>query len=129
LRLLGGFAVQVGQRMVTGDGWRLRKARDLVKLLALAPRHRLHREQVVETLWPERPRQRATANNLHQALYVARRTLDPRCLDLRDDLIVLGPAERLWIGPELPGRRGTGPGQSRLRRGPLPAAGHPEAPL
>ena len=34
--------------------WRLRKARELVKLLALAAGHRLHREQVMDVLWRDR---------------------------------------------------------------------------
>jgi DNA-binding SARP family transcriptional activator len=38
------------------DAWRLRRARTLVKLLTLAPRHRLHREQVVDALWGEHTR-------------------------------------------------------------------------
>ena len=96
VRLLGGFAVQVGPRPVPPGGWRLRKARDLVKLLALAPEHRLHREQVMELLWPERDAA-AAANNLHQVLYVARRALGPGCAALRDDLVALAPAGRLWV--------------------------------
>ena len=43
VRLLGGFGVVVGSRTVEEGSWRLRKAGTLVKLLALAPRHRLHR--------------------------------------------------------------------------------------
>src|SRR5919107_1364274 len=35
--LLGGFRVWVGPRHVGDDRWRLRKARSLVKLLALSP--------------------------------------------------------------------------------------------
>jgi len=42
--LLGGFRISVGSRTITQDAWRLRKAAALVKLLALAPNHRLHRE-------------------------------------------------------------------------------------
>jgi hypothetical protein len=42
-----------------------------VKLLALAPANRLHREQVFELLWPGRDDARAAANNLHQAVYAA----------------------------------------------------------
>ena len=44
IRLLGGFSVRVGDRTVERDKWRLRKAAALVKLLALAQDHRLHRE-------------------------------------------------------------------------------------
>ncbi len=95
VRLLGGFAVQVDGTDVPEDAWRLRKARALVKLLALAPAHRLHREQVFEFLWPGRDDARAAANNLHQALYAARRALDAAGADgasilaLRDDVLSL----------------------------------------
>ena len=76
IELLGGFGVWVGPRVIGEDQWRLRKARSLVKLLALSPGHRLHREQVMETLWPDLD-PAAAANNLHQALYGARRVLEP----------------------------------------------------
>ena len=75
IHLLGAFAVAVDDRLVPDGAWRLRKAKTLVKLLALAPGHRLHREQVVAVLWPERAPE-AAANNLHQVLHVARRQLD-----------------------------------------------------
>ena len=72
IHLLGGFRVVVGGRPTPEGAWRLRKARNLVKLLALAPGHRLHREQAVDALWPDLA-PRDAANNLHQTLYVARR--------------------------------------------------------
>src|SRR5205823_5475980 len=40
-----------------------KEARELVKLLALAPGHRLHREQAMDVLWRERG-PAAAANNL-----------------------------------------------------------------
>ncbi len=49
--LLGGFRVSVNSGIIAEDQWRLRKAAALVKLLALAPNHRLHREQVMDLLW------------------------------------------------------------------------------
>jgi hypothetical protein len=51
--LLGGFKVSVGTRILEEDAWRLSKAANLVKLLALSPTHSLHREQVMDALWPE----------------------------------------------------------------------------
>ena len=74
--LLGGFEVSVGSRAVDGSAWRLRKAANLVKILALADAHRLHRERVMDALWPDLD-ERAQANNLHRALHFARRALDP----------------------------------------------------
>ena len=53
IRLPGGFRVAVGSRQVDESEWRLRKAAALVKLLALAPGHRLHREQMMDALWRE----------------------------------------------------------------------------
>ena len=105
IRLLGGFHLWVGRRAVGPGAWRLRKAQSLVKLLALAPGHRLHREEVTDLLWPELGAA-AAANNLKQALYVARRTLDAasggagRALRFSQDLLRLSPPGRLWIDVE-----------------------------
>src|ERR671930_2059658 len=74
LQLLGGFRVWVGSQEIPAAAWRLRKAASLLKLLALAPGQRLHREQVLDLLWPDLP-PAAAANNLHSTLYVARRAL------------------------------------------------------
>src|SRR5205823_2917310 len=76
VELLGGFRVTVGTRAVEPASWPVRKARGVVQLLALAPQHRLHREQVMETLWPESEPEAAT-NSLRQTLYLARRVLEP----------------------------------------------------
>jgi predicted ATPase/DNA-binding SARP family transcriptional activator len=100
IQLLGGFAVEVGGRDLADRPWRLRKSRTLVKVLALAPEQRMHRDRLLELLWPDRDAS-AAANNLHQALHVARREMtDPQhdapVLLLRDGLVVLhgdGPVE------------------------------------
>src|SRR5205807_10107380 len=42
VRLLGGFQVVVNGQPVPAQEWRHRRGADLVKLLALAPQHRLH---------------------------------------------------------------------------------------
>jgi DNA-binding SARP family transcriptional activator len=94
--LLGGFRVGVGSRVITKDTWRLRKAAALVKLLSLAPDHRLHREQAMEALWPTSAT-RTASNNLRQVLYGARRVLDPTSdsrnsyLSLEDEHLILCP--------------------------------------
>jgi DNA-binding SARP family transcriptional activator len=43
--LLGAFSISVGDSVIAEDAWRLRKAKTLIKLLALAPEHRLHVEE------------------------------------------------------------------------------------
>ena len=103
--LLGGFRVSAGSRIIEDGEWRLRKAAGLVKLLALAAGHRLHREQVIDALWPELG-PKAASNNLRQALHAARRTLEPdrdagsRYLDLRDESLALCPRDALWVDVE-----------------------------
>ena len=102
IRLFGAFAVRVGGTAVPEGAWRLRKAKSLVKLLALAPDRRVHRERATELLWPDRGRD-AAANNFHQALYVARRALEAAGADgaavlaLRDDMLVLCPGGRVEV--------------------------------
>jgi predicted ATPase/DNA-binding SARP family transcriptional activator/DNA-binding CsgD family transcriptional regulator len=105
VRLLGGFQVSVGERIIEANEWRLRKAASLIKLLALAPNHRLHREQAMETLWSELGA-RAASNNLGGTLHAARRTLEPDpamsslYVSLRDEQLALCPGGRLWVDVE-----------------------------
>jgi DNA-binding SARP family transcriptional activator len=93
--LLGGFSVVVNGRAVE-DRWRLRKAKMLVKLLALAPGHRLHRDSVVDRLWPDTEPQVA-ANNLHQIVHTIRRMLGTESITLTDDVVWLCPAGGLTV--------------------------------
>jgi predicted ATPase len=86
--LLGGFDASVDGVPVTERAWRLKKARELVKLLALAPGHRLHREQAMDVLWREHG-PAAAANNLNQAVHVARRALGASAIEVRDEVLHL----------------------------------------
>jgi predicted ATPase len=88
IKLLGGFGATRDGEPVADSRWRLRKGRELVKLLALAPSHRLHREQPMDALWPELD-PAAAANNLHQVVHVARRALGADAVTLRDELLTL----------------------------------------
>lgn len=100
--LLGGFWVSVGERKVDRGAWRTRKAASLLKLLALAPSHRLHRERAMDLLWPESGT-KAASNNLRQTLHAARRVLasDPAdgssFLASEDGSLVLCPGGELWV--------------------------------
>lgn len=67
------------------------RARDLVKLLALAPEHRLPRDSVVESLWPHLTADAGLAN-LHKAAHHARRALDDQsAVVLREGQVLLAP--------------------------------------
>jgi len=76
VRILGGFSVLVGSQNLGHNEWRLKNAAALVKLPALARNHRLHREQVMDKLWP-RLGKSVDPNNLCQTLHATRRVLDP----------------------------------------------------
>ena len=100
--LLGAFSISAGDSVIADDAWRLRKAKTLIKLLALAPERRLHVEQAAELLWAGRDPDSAR-NNLHQAIFAARRALDSigldgsRYLELREELILLSPEDPVRI--------------------------------
>ncbi len=79
--LLGGFRVFVGVQPIPDVGWRLRRARSLVKVLALAPDHRHHRERVMGLLlWPNLDTPSAL-NNLYHAVHVAQKRRKSGCTD------------------------------------------------
>jgi predicted ATPase/DNA-binding SARP family transcriptional activator len=100
--LLGTFSVSLNGDAVPEDAWRLRKAKTLIKLLALAPEQRLHADQAAELLWADRDPASAR-NNLHQAIFAARRALDStglegsRCLELQEDVMALCPHDPVRI--------------------------------
>ncbi len=74
-----------------------------MKLLALAPNHRLYREQVMDLLWPDSGRS-AASNNLRRVLHAARKVLDraegSRYLASYDEQLVLCPNGDLWVDVE-----------------------------
>jgi predicted ATPase/DNA-binding SARP family transcriptional activator len=74
VRLLGAFDVSFDGKSTPDRAWRSRKARAIVKLLALEPSQTLPRERLTGLLWPDLgPRE--AANNLRVALHAARGAL------------------------------------------------------
>jgi DNA-binding SARP family transcriptional activator/tetratricopeptide (TPR) repeat protein len=91
VNLLGGFAVVCDGVPVAADAWVRRQAAQLVQLLALSRDRRLHREQVVEALWPGLSWDSA-GPRLHKAAHYARRALeDSGAVVLRQELVSLFP--------------------------------------
>jgi DNA-binding SARP family transcriptional activator/tetratricopeptide (TPR) repeat protein len=87
--LLGRFEVAVDGRVVPADAWGRRHAAALVKLLALTPQHVLHREQVIDVLWPDTLIAEA-GPRLHKAAHFARRACGvDSAIELRNDLVTL----------------------------------------
>ncbi|MPV37409.1 BTAD domain-containing putative transcriptional regulator [Georgenia subflava] len=95
IHLLGDFSVTVGGRPIPDSAWHRRKATELVKLLVLAPRHRLPREQVMEALWPEGDPDTGGAR-VRKAAFHARRLLGvPDGVVLADGSVALAPGHRV----------------------------------
>lgn len=87
--LLGGFRVRTGERQLDEADWPQRRPKALVKLLALAPGHRLHREQVIDALWPELDAASA-GNNLRKTVFRARSALRALGTDVPDVIVSQG---------------------------------------
>src|SRR5215213_7803379 len=89
ITLLGRFQVLVDA--VPVPDWTRKHPAHLVKLLALQPHHRLHREQVLDLLWPDDPLDLAVPK-LHKAAHFARKqTGEPSAVVLRGDVVALFP--------------------------------------
>jgi DNA-binding SARP family transcriptional activator/Tfp pilus assembly protein PilF len=105
--LLGPFKVAVDGVSIDERQWSRQKPKLLLKLLALQPRHRLHREQAMELLWPNSDSESAI-NNLHKAIHIARHALQPNLKSAADSdflvsqgqEIVMQAPEKLWIDVE-----------------------------
>jgi DNA-binding SARP family transcriptional activator/TolB-like protein len=108
IHLFGPFRVFVDGVQIDDQSWGRRKSKTLVKLLALQPARQssrqMHREELIELLWPEVDSEQGL-NNLHKALHAARRALEPglsagtpsRFLSMRDQLVMLQSAEEICV--------------------------------
>jgi len=105
--LLGRFAVTVGGVPVAEAGWKRRHAAAVVKVLALAPGRRLHREQVIDLVWPDDTIAEAVPK-LHKAAHFARRAIGvPDSVVLRGDQVVLYPGGSVTVAGVARGRTST----------------------
>jgi DNA-binding SARP family transcriptional activator/pimeloyl-ACP methyl ester carboxylesterase len=117
IRVLGSFEVTVDGRVLPHERWQRRRASDLVKLLSLAPRRRLHREQAIEALWPGLAPESGAAS-LRKAAYYARRSLgDSDAVILREGQVALWPDAVLQVDAE----RFAAEGEAALRAGDVEA--------
>lgn len=107
IQLLGTFRVWVSGRTVEESQWPRPQAKLLLKLLALDPKHQLHRQQIIDAIWPDLDEE-AGAANLHKIIHMARRALEPklksgadsRFILTRDQQVQLSAPGNLWIDAE-----------------------------
>ncbi len=89
VHLLGEFRVIDGARDIPPSAWEHRRSADLVKVVALAPGHRLVKDVVLEALWPKLDATAATAA-LHKAASLARKVLGKHRVVLEQGEVALG---------------------------------------
>ncbi|MGS0687291.1 ATP-binding protein [Nakamurella sp. GG22] len=95
--VMAGFTVSIDGRAVEPSEWRRRDAVALVKILVLAPRARLHRDRVVDLLWPDLD-QDAALPRLHKAAHFARQALGSAdAVVLREQAVSLLPGREIDI--------------------------------
>lgn len=88
IQILGPFQVSVLGKAVEESQWARPQAKLLVKLLAIEPKHQLHRQQIISAIWPELDEESAAAN-LHKIIHIARRGLEPKLKSRADSRFIL----------------------------------------
>jgi len=100
LNLLGGFRAEVDGHPVPDSAWPSKRSRELVQLLALAERHALVRDQVLEALWPHLSLDAAGANLRKAAHHVRQALGDQNSLVLRQGMVYLFPQRVIYTDVE-----------------------------
>jgi DNA-binding SARP family transcriptional activator len=90
ITMLGGFQLVIGGHSVAAKALGRRDSMRLAKYLALAPSRRVHREQLIDTLWPEASFD-SVANRLHKAAHFLR-----KATDLTDSVVLAGDTVALF---------------------------------
>ncbi len=109
--LLGRFGVEVEGRAIAASSWRKRRPVEVLAALALAPGFVLHREELIDRLWPDKDLE-AGANNLHRALHDLRRVAGADLATLDRGAARL--SERVWVDVAAFEQAATGTAQDAL---------------
>jgi DNA-binding SARP family transcriptional activator len=100
LRLLGEFRAEIDGQAVPPVAWRQGRAASLLKVLALSPRKRLTRDDVIEALWPGVSPD-AGGTNVRKAVHFARRALGgEQAIAVRGGSVELWPAGQVTTDVE-----------------------------
>lgn len=94
IRTMGGLEVVVGGLAVTTAAWQSRVAREILAMLIASRGRAVHREVLMDRLWPGDPPAKA-ANRLSVALTTIRSVLDPEKRYPSNHFVT---TERDWVG-------------------------------
>lgn len=94
--LLGKFCLYLGEREIPEAAFKSRKALSLLKLLAIKPRHQLHRDQAIDALWPELE-PTAAAAQMYKSIHYIRKAFEAATADLAPDELLVYRDENLRL--------------------------------
>ena len=102
--LFGSCEIIYGDQSIPTHRWKRHTALALLKLLALQPQHRLHKEQILEWFWPNSTKT-AADNNFYRILHSLRQTLEPhltrpsdsQLITMSQHIVHLSPSDHLWV--------------------------------
>lgn len=109
IRLLGPVMAQLADGSPVGGAFRRRaKVRALFSLLALCRGQSLHRDRLLEILWPDKAR-KAALHNLNTTVYHLRHSLEPTLergpdsiyIQRRGDLYLLAGGRTHWLDVDI----------------------------
>lgn len=97
IRCFGSLEIRSGGRLIPNDSFERRLAITLLEVLVLAGGAPIHRDVLVETLWPDSPGH-AGVNRLHGVVHSLRTVLEPRSNTRGRRLVQnVGPTYRLDV--------------------------------
>lgn len=99
VHLFDGFRVVREGGPPLAERWPRPNSRTLVKLLALAPGHSMHREQLMDLCWPDAD-PTAAVGSLRVALHAARHALEPELRPRAGSSYLLGEGTLLRLAPD-----------------------------
>lgn len=94
VRLLGAFSVTRRESEIEGSAWKRKRPVEIVSALALAQGHLVHREELIDRLWPDKDLD-AGANNLYRALHELRRIAGEGLVEVERGVLRLGAG--VWV--------------------------------
>jgi len=96
ISLLGRFCLFLGEHEIPETAFKSRKALSMLKLLALNSRHRLHRDQTMDALWPDLD-PAAAAAQMYKSIHYIRKAFEAANSDIAADELLVYRDEMLQL--------------------------------
>ncbi len=97
-RVLGSADIRIGDRLLVPGSWPRRQARTIFLMLLATPGHRISRDWLLDTNWPEQDPS-TQLNALYKAIHALRRTLEPGLANGKDSAFIDVSNEHIALRP------------------------------